>query len=174
MQKNNRIKLEHLPEQYRRQVEEKLASTDALPLGISGTGNEVTEWHLNPGETIKALTKKHRAVRAMNKTEERFMREVLGTLKLTVDSIHPQALVLDFGDGTSYRPDFVTVDRQGVITVWEVKGGHVGKCAWSRHGIERFRRARQHWPHIRFILATWDKKKWNLDYGDTCKNENDM
>lgn len=158
MPKNNRIKLEHLPEQYRRQVESRLAPAPEPA----------------PAHPSDATKKPRRAVRAMNKTEERFLREVLGTLKLTVDSIHPQALVLDFGDGTSYRPDFCTVDRQGVITVWEVKGGHVGRVAWSRHGIERFRRARQHWPHIRFILATWKEKKWHLDYGSPCNSENDI
>lgn len=159
MSKNNRIKLEHLPEQYRRQVEAKLS-----PAHVAKADPPPAEATNNP----------RRAVRAMNKTEERFLREVLHDLRLSIDSIHPQALVLDFGDGTSYRPDFCTVDRLGVLTVWEVKGGHVGKCSWSRHGIERFRRARQHWPHIRFILATWKEKKWHLDYGDTCKDQNDM
>jgi hypothetical protein len=60
----------------------------------------------------------------------------------------PNALTLDFGDGTSYRPDVFAIRKDGTLVLIEVKGGHVGKVAWSRHGIERFRRARDKWGSL--------------------------
>ena len=96
-------------------------------------------------------------IRALNKTEHRFARDwPPGTAGL----ILPQALTLPFGDGTCYRPDFILVSDTG-LTAYEVKGGHVGKVAWSRHGIERFRRAREAFPAIRFELWTWKDQQWS-------------
>ena len=97
-----------------------------------------------------------RAGRAMNKTEARFLRDwPPGRSGLILS----QALVLPFGDGTSYRPDFILISDCRV-TVYEVKGGHVGKVAWSRHGIERFRRARERFRELDFELWQWDGKRW--------------
>jgi integrase len=62
-------------------------------------------------------------------------------------------VTLPFGDGTSYRPDVVLIpEAGGRPIVYEVKGAHLGKVAWSRHGVERFRRAREAagLPHITF------------------------
>lgn len=96
------------------------------------------------------------AARALNKTEARFFREVLRGLP---GIVFAQAIVLPFGDGTSYRPDFVRFEDGQTATMYEVKGGHVGKVAWSRHGIERYRRARDlYGQHIRFELWVYDKK----------------
>ena len=93
---------------------------------------------------------------ALNKTETRFFRDwPPGTSGL----ILAQALTLPFGDGTSYRPDFVLV-TDGRVVAYEVKGGHVGKVAWSRHGIERFRRARERFREIAFELWIWKDHQW--------------
>mgnify|MGYP001345732048 CR=1 FL=1 len=74
----------------------------------------------------------------LTETERRFAADILAGLDGTVLT---QAVTLRFGDGTSYTPDFVRVARDG-LTAYEVKGGHLGRVAWSRHGVERFRRAR--------------------------------
>lgn len=139
---------------YRRPATEQAKEGRFVDIPATGIAGKVE----NGGK----VAKKRGAIRPLNKTETRFMVDVLGKLPGAV-SIHPQALVLDFGDGTSYRPDFATVDASGVISVWEVKGGHVGKVAWSRHGIERFKRAKEKWRHIRFVLAKWTGKKWEVE-----------
>ena len=96
------------------------------------------------------------AVAKLNKTESRFLTDWPPATKGLVLA---QALTLPFGDGTSYRPDFLLIADAGV-TAYEVKGGHVGKVAWSRHGIERFRRAREKFPAIKFELWQWSKQQW--------------
>jgi len=98
--------------------------------------------------------------RKLNKTEMRFFREKLRDCH---GLILAQAIVLPFGDGTSYRPDFVVITPGEPVRVIEIKGGHVGRVAWSRHGIERFRRARDRWGDIlTFELWVYKKSDWHL------------
>lgn len=102
----------------------------------------------------------------LNKTEMRFYKEYL--LANHYDAfIFPQAITLDFGDGTSYRPDFFVIDTTSKeLLLFEVKGGHVGKVAWSRHGIERYRRAKDKWGGIfKFVLYIWKDKQWQREKG---------
>lgn len=148
------MRLEDLPEQYRRQAEAQIRGcTPAVRLAGENR-------HGEPDQTEKhAGGRSGRATRALNKTEIKFKRDMLDRLPgIVLD----QALVLDFGDGTSYRPDFIHL-HDGKVTIYEVKGGHVGKVAWSRHGIERFRRAREKWgAFMSFELwrlkdHTWEK-----------------
>jgi hypothetical protein len=96
------------------------------------------------------------AVAKLNKTETRFLADWPPARS---GLILAQALTLPFGDGTSYRPDFLLIG-DGPLTAYEVKGGHVGKVAWSRHGIERFRRAREKFPEIEFELWQWAGGEW--------------
>ena len=115
--------------------------------------------------------RKRGAVRAMNPTEARLLREILqprieaGELLLAM----PQALTLDFGDGTSYRPDFLCVKKWANFTetiIMEVKGGHVGKhIAWSERGMERYRRARDKWRNC----FSWEL--WTLRDGGTWERK---
>ena len=145
-----RLRLEDLPPALRAQA---LRQTNAAgaPRGFEGQGAALTR----PGHSDAAQRPSRSPTRGLNKTEERFLRDwPPGSSGL----ILAQALVLPFGDGTSYRPDFVLIGDR--VTAYEVKGGHVGKVAWSRHGIERFRRAREKFREIGFELWQWDGKRW--------------
>lgn len=85
-----------------------------------------------------------------------------------------QAVRLDFKDGTSYHPDFVVIDFLKVDDIYEmvqkpivveIKGSHIGKVAWSRHGVERFRRARDVFSRW-FTFQLWEHNKgqWRIDH----------
>ena len=93
----------------------------------------------------------------LTETERRFALDILGGLD---GAILAQQITLHFDDGTSYRPDYVRIASDGV-TAYEVKGGHLGKVAWSRHGVERFRRARDVFGFaIAFELWAWRDGLW--------------
>ncbi len=143
-----RLSINDLPPDLRRQVEE-----------------QIRKQHPEP-QPEPAPKRKRSPTPRLNKTETRFLQDwPPGPAGL----ILPQALTLDFGDGTSYRPDFVQIrtkqtaqtctDRQ--VTAYEIKGGHLGKAAWSRHGLERYRRARDRFSTwIRFELWKWENGAW--------------
>ena len=129
-----RCKLDDLPPSMRAQAEAQLA--------LRGPARD---------------DKPRNIARALNETEQRFARDILSGLD---GVILAQQITLHFGDGTSYRPDYVRIARDGV-TVYEVKGGHLGKVAWSRHGVERFRRARDVFGGaIAFELWAWRDGLW--------------
>jgi len=146
------LKLEDLAEPLRSRV---LAALEKQTRLARPAILEVQPIPMQPPE----LSEAHKAnshPRKLNKTETRFFRDwPPGTSGL----ILAQALTLPFGDGTSYRPDFVLV-TDGRVVAYEVKGGHVGKVAWSRHGIERFRRARERFREISFELWIWKDHQW--------------
>lgn len=106
--------------------------------------------------------------RKLNKTEQSALRMI--RCLFPDGLVLSQALRLDFDDGTSYNPDFVVFDpfRSSLFLqplIIEVKGGHVGKVAWSRHGIERFRRARDVFKKFfSFQMWTYNKGQWRTDH----------
>lgn len=113
-----------------------------------------------PGKALHPMVK--RGTRKLNKTETRFEREILEPRQARCPDFHifAQALALDFGEGTVYRPDFFCIAGPNAYVI-EVKGGHVGKVAWSRAGIERFKRAKLKWGHVfTFELWVWKDKEW--------------
>ena len=117
--------------------------------------------------------RKRGAVRAMNPTELRFLHEILQPRILAGEFVAalPQALRLDFGDGTRYEPDFIAFAgvpcrAEKPVTIIEVKGAHVGKhIAWSERGMERYRRARDKWRNC----FSWEL--WTLRDGGTWERE---
>ncbi len=97
--------------------------------------------------------------RKLNKTEMEALQYIRRIY--TFSHIGIQNTRLDFIDGTSYNPDFVLYFISCRPMIIEVKGGHVGKVAWSRHGIERFRRARDVFREsFDFALLTKTKEGW--------------
>jgi hypothetical protein len=59
-----------------------------------------------------------------------------------------------------YTPDWVAMTEEGRIEFHEVKGKH----RHARHGIERFRWAKERWgAWFRFVLAKWDGKDWEIE-----------
>lgn len=106
------------------------------------------------GGKIKASARQRR----LNKTEERFMRDRPdgGDGELIA-----QKLVLPLGVEDTYRPDFLRGFPGSRRTCIEIKGGHVGRVAWSREGIQKFRRARDLWcAEFDFELWQWKDGKW--------------
>lgn len=128
---------------------------------------------------------KRGSVRRLNKTEQRCLREYI---QPRLDSgefiaVHAQALKLDFEDGTRYEPDWLchrTLDLRWYEyeahcepdkilsnrpVIIETKGGHRGKVAWSKAGIEKFRRAKLKWGHVYdFELVTLEGGgKWSVE-----------
>jgi hypothetical protein len=102
------------------------------------------------------------AVRASNKTEERFRAEVL--IWRGFRSIHPQAMVLEFPSGDSYRPDFVAFCDIGRMFVYEVKARGWLRDPRSKAGIQKFRRAKELHPHVCFVLAILeDTGRWTME-----------
>jgi hypothetical protein len=147
MSKNNRIKLEHLPEQYQRQAEAQMAH------------EPVAKPEPMPAESAP---KTRAAVRSSNKTEERFRAEVL--IWRGFRSIHPQAMVFAFRSGDSYRPDFVAFDDVGRMFVYEIKARGWLRDPRSKAGIQKFRRAKELHPHVCFVLAILeDTGRWTME-----------
>jgi hypothetical protein len=101
-------------------------------------------------------------VKAMNKTETRWLREVK-PLHYPVHVALAQALTLPLDGGGTYRPDFMLVAPTGGIVLVETKGGYRGPGA--EQGIERYRRARTQWEkaYFRFEMWEWKKKKWEVE-----------
>lgn len=101
--------------------------------------------------------------RKLNKTET-YALAYIKCLWNNCTHIGIQNTRLDFSDGTSYNPDFVLYFSNNRPTIIEVKGGHVGKVAWSRHGIERFRRARDVFEEsFDFALLIRSKDGWVIE-----------
>lgn len=106
---------------------------------------------------------KRGAGRKLNKTEQRCLAEL--TAKYPDWLILSQSVVLPFGDGTSYRPDFLLIppfwDQEFIAFIVEVKGGYRGP-GWEQ-GMERYRRAREKWgTWLGFELWTWRKGTWEI------------
>lgn len=142
------MKLDQLPPVMRAQVLARLSAEDSRRGPIDPP--------VRPETAAKDTSGRGGEIRKLNKTEQRFL---VDWPPARSGLILAQALTLPFGDGTSYRPDFVLA-ADGRLTIYEVKGGHVGKVAWSRHGIERFRRAREMFKEFEFELWQWWGGEW--------------
>ena len=149
-----------LPARYQAQIAAQLRKTPNPALADAGRANtRAASVAPRSGNHGASMTANRRVGGKLNKTESRFLQTVLipkiaaGELLYVV----PQAFGMDFGDGTSYRPDFLCITGSGEAVLIEVKGGHVGKAAWSRLGLERFRRAREKWPGLKFEM--WQEEK---------------
>ena len=147
-----RLRLDDLPPAMRAQALRQ--ANAAAPSRRSGCRGAVVT-RLDGSDAVQGHFPQ--SVRRLNKTEGRFLRDWPPGDRSGL--ILAQALTLPFGDGTCYRPDFIRIS-EGRVTAYEVKGGHVGRVAWSRHGIERFRRAREAFPCIRFELWLWTGGAW--------------
>lgn len=91
----------------------------------------------------------------MNKTEERYLNEVLRPLLYVgqVLDIKFEGLKLRLADNTFYTPDFVVV-RNECIEIHEVKGH------WEDDARVKIKVAAQMFPWLRFIAVQHKDKKW--------------
>jgi hypothetical protein len=145
------MKIDDFPPEYQQQIRRKIGVPARPAVQAADTPSMIPRPKRGQG-------------RKLNKTEVRCFEELKRT--------HPdwliisQGLRLDFDDGTSYNPDFVlmcpALSALGVLVV-ECKGGHVGKVAWSRIGLERYRRAKERWGEwLDFQMWTWSLGKWEI------------
>jgi hypothetical protein len=149
------VKLEDLNPRVRAMVAEALACETARGRPAPIDGSSVPR---QPPTSPKSPRAKS-AGRKLNKTETRFLTDwppARPGFRLS------QGVTLPFGDGTSYRPDVVLIpEAGGRPVVYEVKGAHLGKVAWSRHGVERFRRAREAFGRwLDFEMWQWSNREW--------------
>ena len=150
------VKLDDLPPRVRAMVAESLAAEASRGRPAPIAPESVSR---QPQAAPKAPRAKSTGAPKLNRTESRFLTDwppARSGLRLA------QAVKLPFGDGTSYRPDFVLIPEDGGRpAVFEVKGGHLGRVAWSRHGVERFRRAREAFGRwMDFEMWQWSNREW--------------
>ena len=108
---------------------------------------------------------------SLNNTELEFLHTILaekvksGELKY----VWSQSARIPFPVGEDeYRPDFTGIRPDGRHVYYEVKGDHVSRVSWSRHGVERFKRAREAWPGVEFQM--W-KRGNGRRFQQVLKNE---
>lgn len=126
----------------------KMAKADRAPLGKAesasvGSKAPITNLVIAPSTDEQRL----------NKTERAWLRQ----LQLTHPSTHigVQSLTLKLGDDCRYTPDFWTIDANGQLIFWEVKG------FWRDDALVKIKTAARMFRWARFIVITKDKTGFN-------------
>jgi len=91
----------------------------------------------------------------MNKTEEAYSK-VLEDQRLT-GKIHHwafESITLRLADRTTYTPDFLVIDKDGLISFIEVKG------FWHQAGRIKIKVAAENHPWFEFQAVQLKKKEW--------------
>lgn len=159
------MRLSDLPPALREQAERQLGlsvkRTPNAPLCNGSTaGFEPAGEGSNPSGATKAKQKPKNAIRIPrerrpNKTEDFFNRSyLLGKGKF-------EAVRLRLAGGEHYTPDFMAVDGNGRICLYEVKGSY----RLHSHGAAavRFKEAVAQYPEFSFIWAYLDGKNgWKV------------
>jgi len=91
----------------------------------------------------------------MNKTEEAYSK-VLEARKLSGEIHHWQfeAMALRLADRTTYTPDFLVIDKDGLISFIEIKG------FWHQAGRIKLKVAAENHPWFTFTAVQLKKKEW--------------
>lgn len=94
----------------------------------------------------------------MNKTEEEYSK-VLEAQRLTGEIHHWQfeAMALRLADRTTYTPDFLVIDKNGLISFIEVKG------FWHQSGRIKIKVASELHPWFEFKAVKYKKKEWSYE-----------
>ena len=90
----------------------------------------------------------------LNKTEAQWLRIARASGKFRKIGI--QDMTLKLGDNCRFTPDFRTIDEDGHITFWDVKGGHTWEDA-----IIKNKAAARLFPEFRFVITKLEKGRWN-------------
>jgi hypothetical protein len=94
----------------------------------------------------------------MNRTEAAYALLLQAQLRAgVIDSYHYEAMALEIGAGTTWRPDFVVVLPDGEVQLHEVKGRRKasdGRSTWWAEDAAKvkIRAARARWPFRVFVV----------------------
>jgi len=87
----------------------------------------------------------------LNKTEAAYLEYLK---RLNMPWIGVQSLRLRLANNTTYTPDFIVIDKEGVINAREVKG------FWRDDARVKIKVAARLYPWMRFTAATKNKSGW--------------
>lgn len=111
--------------------------------------------------TRKARARPRPVPGSMNKTEQRYLAEVLepAVADGTYRSARFEALKLRLAAKTFYSPDFQVVnDETGEIELHEVKG------FWEDDARVKIKVAAAQFPEFRFVAVQYKKGQWVREY----------
>jgi hypothetical protein len=99
-----------------------------------------------------------RVAGTMNKTEEAFSK-VLEARKQAGEIHHWsfEAMALRLADRTTYTPDFFVIEKDGLVSFWEVKG------FWHQAGRIKIKVAAENHPWFSFTAVQYKKKEWSYE-----------
>lgn len=101
----------------------------------------------------------------MNKTETAFFNMLKLRLKLgEISGIFYEPFKLRLADNTFYIPDFVVVELDRTLTIYEVKG------YWTDKARVKTKVAASLYWIFRFVAAKKDGRKWEYEYFNRSKN----
>lgn len=89
----------------------------------------------------------------LNKTEHLF----LVYLRTLYPCVRIQAITLKLGDDCRYTPDFYTIDPNGVVTLWEVKG------FMRDDALVKIKVAARQWTEFQFKLVYRRNGQWEIE-----------
>jgi len=117
---------------------------------------EVTPARVSPRVGAERAAKPKRTGAEM-RFAKRLADEVLaGKIALVMEQVN-----LPLRSGGTYRADFLAWDFSARVTVYEIKGAHLGKhLAWSERGVEKFKRAKLDLAPLPCEGWEWTGKEW--------------
>lgn len=131
------------PAKLPREILEKLPASELAHLGLSPAHRpSSTNLIVQPSTDESKL----------NKTERAWLHQ----LRLThpPENLGIQSHTLKLADDTRYTPDFWTIDANGQLFFWEVKG------FWRDDAKVKIKVAARQFRHFRFIVVTKTKTGW--------------
>lgn len=110
----------------------------------------------------RARVRTNRTPGAMNKTESSFAAVLEGKRRsgqIARYEFEPLQLILSHAPRISYTPDFLVVEADGTLTIYEIKAAWKDKktgryvAGWRDDARVKFKVAADRWPEFRFIAA---------------------
>lgn len=117
-----------------------------------------------PTET-STIAVRQRSGSGLNKTEARFLNEVL---ELENFDVKAHGLTLVLANGVKYTPDFIA-QGGGILYAYEVKAMRGKRVHVEDDASVKIKVAAQEWPSIKFIITWWDKTKHAWQFQEVTK-----
>ncbi len=95
-----------------------------------------------------------------NKTELRFENDHLKSMRHTGEILLYRfaSITLRLGNGVRYTPDYFSINGNGKVVFWEVKGARLEEDA-----IVKLKMAPAIFPEFEFYLCQWKNGRWSID-----------
>ena len=121
------------------------------------TATEYRQKFVKTGANTRAKGKTHIPGR-MNGTEEKYARFLMDKLNAgEVTLFRFESVKLRLADKTYYTPDFMVLDRDGMITFHEVKG------FWQDDARVKIKVAAEQYPEFGFVAVKLEKGQWETE-----------